>query len=63
MFVDYAGDRLSIVDHKTGEVQRVEFFVAILGASQLTYAEASPSQKSPEWIASTQRALSRVGLV
>ena len=56
MFVDYAGDRLTIVDRKTGREQKVEVFVAILGSSQLTYAEASLSQKSEEWIRSNERA-------
>jgi transposase len=56
MFVDYAGDRLVIVDSTTGKEQLVEVFVAILGSSQLTYAEASLSQKSEEWIRSNERA-------
>ena len=45
MFVDYAGKTLEIVNKQTGEVQDVQFFVAILGASQYTYAEASLNQK------------------
>ncbi len=45
MFVDYAGKTLQLVDETSGEVIEVEFFVAILGASQLTYAEATLSQK------------------
>jgi len=56
MFVDYAGDKLTIMDRKTGKEQSVEVFVAILGASQLTYAEASVSQKTEEWIRSNERA-------
>ncbi|MEE8423299.1 MAG: IS21 family transposase [Thermodesulfobacteriota bacterium] len=56
MFVDYAGDKRAIVDRKTGKEQPVEVFVAILGASQLTYAEASFSQKSEDWIRSNERA-------
>jgi len=56
MFVDYAGDRLTIVNRRTGKEQPVEVFVAILGASQLTYAEASFSQKSGDWIRSNERA-------
>jgi len=56
MFVDYAGDKLVIVDGKTGKERPVEVFVAILGASQLTYAEASLSQKSEDWIRSNERA-------
>ena len=56
MFVDYAGDKLVIVDSTTGKEQLVEVFVAILGSSQLTYAEASLSQKSEDWIRSNERA-------
>jgi transposase len=56
MFVDYAGDKLEIVDPKTGEIHSEEVFVAILGASQLTYVEASFSQKSEDWIRSNERA-------
>lgn len=56
MFVDYAGNKLSIVERKTGEIIPAEVFVAILGASQLTYVEASFSQKSEEWIRSNENA-------
>jgi len=56
MFVDYAGDKLAIMDRKTGKEQPVEVFVAVLGASQLTYAEASLSQKLEDWIRSNERA-------
>ena len=40
-FVDYSGKRVPIADPQTGEVRRAEIFVAVLGASSLTYAEAS----------------------
>jgi transposase len=57
MYVDYAGKRPSIVDKSTGEVTEVEFFVAILGASQYTYAEASPSQKKEDFVTSVENAM------
>jgi len=57
MFVDYAGDKLAIVNRRTGKEMSVEVFVAILGASQLTYAEASMRQQSEDWIQSNERAL------
>jgi transposase len=57
MFVDYAGKTLEIVNKETGEVVEVQFFVAILGASQYTYAEASMSQKKEDFIASVENAL------
>lgn len=57
MFVDYAGKTLEVVNPETGEVQEVQFFVAILGASQYTYAEVSPSQEKEDFIASIENAL------
>ena len=44
-YVDFAGDKLSIIDQQTGEIKPVEVFVAILGASQLTYVEAVMTQQ------------------
>ena len=57
MYIDYAGKTLQVVDKETGEVIEVQFFVAILGASQYTYAEATPSQKKEDFISSTENAL------
>jgi len=56
LFVDYAGKTLTITDKETGEITEVQFFVAILGASQYTYAEASLSQKKENFIASVENA-------
>ena len=50
MYVDYAGKNLEIIDQESGEIIEVQFFVAILGASQMTYAEASMSQKKEDFI-------------
>jgi len=55
-FVDYSGKKPHIVDPETGECTDVELFVAVLGASSYTYAEATMSQKAPDWIASHVRA-------
>ena len=57
MYVDYAGKTLEIIDIESGEVVDVEFFVAILGASQATYAEASMSQKKEDFVESVENAL------
>ena len=43
-FVDYAGKKPSIVDPTTGERIELELFVAVLGASNLTYAEVTATQ-------------------
>jgi transposase len=56
-FVDYSGKRPCIVDRDTGERKPVELFVAVLGASNYTYAEATISQRSDDFIASNERAL------
>jgi transposase len=50
VFVDYSGKKVPIVDPATGEVREAEIFVAVLGASNLTYAEASWTQTLPDWI-------------
>jgi transposase len=50
VFVDYSGKQPSIVDPKTGEVIAVELFVAVLGASNFTYAEATLTQQVADWI-------------
>jgi transposase len=49
-FVDYSGKRVPIADPATGEVRWAEIFVAVLGASNLTYAEATWTQTLPDWI-------------
>jgi transposase len=61
MFVDYSGKHPRIYDPLTGEVTEVELFVAVLGASSLTYAEATMSQRGPDWITSHIRALEYFG--
>jgi transposase len=61
MYVDFAGDKLSIVDKSTGEQQYVEIFVSILGASQLTYVEAVFSQKKEDFIGACEAAIRYYG--
>ena len=60
-FVDYSGKKPRIIDAATGEEIEVELFVAVLGASNYTYAEATLTQQVPDWIASHQRAFAFVG--
>ncbi|WP_317124966.1 helix-turn-helix domain-containing protein [Taibaiella helva] len=50
LYVDFAGEKLCITDRDTGEVLAVEVFIAILGASQLTYVEAVMSQQKEDFI-------------
>jgi transposase len=52
LFVDYAGQTMEITDPKTGEIHPVSIFVATLGASNYTFAEATLCQDLPSWIQS-----------
>ncbi len=61
MFVDFAGDKLSIVDKQTGEIQAVEIFISVLGASQLTYAEGVMTQRKEDFIGACEGALHYYG--
>ena len=61
MFVDFAGRIAEVVDINTGEIVPVQIFVAVLGASSFTYAEAVWSQKLPDWIAAHVRAFAYFG--
>jgi transposase len=56
-FVDYSGVRPKLIDPGSGEVVEVELFVAVLGASSLTFAEATATQRLPDWVASHSRAV------
>jgi len=49
-FVDYSGKLVPITDPVTGVVSTAEIFVSVLGASSLTYAEATWTQTLPDWI-------------
>jgi transposase len=57
MFVDYSGLKAEVVDRETGEVKEAEVFVAVLGASNYTYAEAAWTQELRNWIGLHVRAL------
>jgi transposase len=48
-FVDYSGKRITIIDPTTGEIREAEIFVGVLGASNLTYAEATWTQGLLDW--------------
>jgi transposase len=61
MFVDYSGTKLQLVERTTGEVLTAELFVAVLGASNFTYAEATWTQSLPDWIGSHTRAFNYFG--
>lgn len=60
-YVDYSGVKATVVDRDTGKPREVELFVGVLGASNYTYAEASTSQKGPEFLESQTRMLEFFG--
>jgi transposase len=61
LFVDFAGHAMEVIDAATGEIQRAEIFVAVLGASSFIYAEATASQALPDWIGAHVNALTAIG--
>ena len=61
LFVDYAGTTMEVIDGATGEAIKVQLFVAVLGASSHTWAEATWTQTLPDWIGSHTRAFAFFG--
>jgi len=61
LFVDYAGQTIPIVHPTEGSVRAATLFVAVLGFSNYTYAEATWTQSLPDWIGSHVRALQFLG--
>jgi len=61
LFVDYSGNKPHFIDGSTGQVVPVELFVAALGASNLTYAEATRTQRVGDFTASHVRAFEYIG--
>ena len=61
LFVDYAGQTVEIVERRTGEIRQAQIFVAVLGASNYTYAEATWTQQLSDWIGSHVRAFAFLG--
>ena len=61
LFVDYAGQTVPVIDGATGEVRPAQIFVAALGASNFTYAEARWTQSLQDWIGCHVNALASFG--
>lgn len=61
LFVDFAGQTVPIVNRLTGEVVDAQIFVAVLGASHFTYAEATLDQSLESWIGAHVRAFAFIG--
>ncbi len=61
LFVDYAGQTMPITDAVSGEIRRAQIFVAVLGASNYTYACATATQNAADWVGSIIAALEFIG--
>ena len=61
LFVDWAGDTIGVADPATGEVHAAHIFVAALGASNFTYAEACWTETLPDWIGAHVNAFHAIG--
>lgn len=61
LFVDFSGDGVDIINPTTGEVTTAKLFVAVLGASNLTYVEPVLSEDLPSWTGCHVRALEYMG--
>ncbi len=60
-FIDYCGPTVPIINPKTGEIRTAQVFVAVLGASNYTYAEATWSQGLQDWLLSHVRTFEYFG--
>jgi transposase len=61
LFVDYAGDTVPVFDQITNAERRAHIFVAALGASNYTYAEARWSEGLADWIAAHINTFAAIG--
>ena len=61
LFVDYAGQTVPVIDRHTGESRLAQIFVAVLGCSNYTYAEARWTQALADWLGAHVRALEFFG--
>lgn len=61
MFVDFAGTTIPVTDQSTGEIKGAKIFVAVMGASSYTYAEAVPGEDLPSWTGAHVRAFEYFG--
>ena len=61
LFADYAGPTVPIIDGQTGEIRSSSVFVAVLGASNYTFACATPQQTQADWLGGLARALTYMG--
>jgi transposase len=63
LFIDYSGKTVPVINAITGEIVPAQIFIAAMGASKYTYAEATWTQSMPDWIASHVRMFAHLGCV
>jgi transposase len=63
LFIDYCGPTIPLVNPDTGEVRRAQVYVAVMGGSNYTFAEATLSQQLEDWVMSHVRAFEFFGAV
>ncbi len=61
MYIDFTGQKLMVTDKETGKEKPVEVFVAVLGASQLTFVQAVRSQRKEDFVSACEDALHYFG--
>ena len=61
LFIDYCGPTVPVVNPDTGEIRQAQIFVAVLGASNYTFACATWTQKREDWLAAHVQALDFFG--
>lgn len=61
LFVDYAGMTIPVYDRQAAKIREAQIFVAVLGASNYCFTEATWTQSLPDWIASHVRAFAYFG--
>ena len=61
LFVDYAGQTVPVIDAASGEIRRAQVFVAVLGASNYTYACATWQQTAADWVGAIIETLEFIG--
>lgn len=61
LFIDYCGPTVAVVNPQTGEIRQAQIFVAVLGASNYTYCEATWTQSLPDWLGAHVRLFDFLG--
>lgn len=61
LFIDFAGDTMEVQDPATGAKREAHIFVAVLGASNYTFAEAVWKEDLESWVTLVVKALEFIG--